>query len=85
VRALFHALSELKAISDKGNKSSKWSDQEDQQLKDNFANGLKTSELAKMHRRSSGAYPVSTDNAGIGEGIKQNRPSCFNTHPLIHA
>jgi hypothetical protein len=55
VRALFHALSELKAISDKGNKSSKWSDQEDQQLKDNFANGLKTSELAKMHRRSSGA------------------------------
>lgn len=67
VRALFNALNELKASEAKGNKGSKWTEQEDQQLKDNFNNGLKTSELAKLHGRSSEAIRSRLIKLGLVE------------------
>jgi hypothetical protein len=67
VRALFNAVNELKASEVRGNKGSKWSEAEDQQLKDNFSKGFKTAELAKLHGRSSGAIRSRLIKLGLVE------------------
>ncbi len=62
VRALFNAVIELKRKSSKKNnqinlenQGRKWTEQEDQQLKESFNKGFKTSEISKLHGRTYGA------------------------------
>ena len=58
-RALFHALDVLKNVRPKrgqfANQGSKWTPEEEEQLKKLFSEGWKVAELAKKHQRTSGA------------------------------
>jgi hypothetical protein len=61
IRALFYALNELKDIkgtnvtTPSGNQGKPWPVQEDELLTQRFKEGIKTTELARLHERSTGA------------------------------
>ncbi|SES31635.1 hypothetical protein [Pedobacter rhizosphaerae] len=55
IRALFFALDELRAIAEKGNQGLAWNEQEDALLVERFNEGIKITQLAKLHSRTYGA------------------------------
>jgi len=55
IRALLFALDELRAIAEKGNQGLPWNEQEDELLAERFNEGIKITQLAKLHSRTYGA------------------------------
>ncbi|MCZ4222511.1 hypothetical protein [Pedobacter rhodius] len=55
IRALRFALSELKALAQKGNQGQPWTTEEDKVLLKQFNQGTKIIELATLHNRSYNA------------------------------
>ncbi len=54
IRALFFAINQLEALAEKGNQGISWSE-EDVLLAERFGNGIKITQLAKLHYRTYGA------------------------------
>lgn len=54
IRALFFALNGLKAVVEKGNQGLAWTE-EGALLAERFADGIKVTELARLHSRTYGA------------------------------
>ncbi|MBO9675449.1 MAG: hypothetical protein J7577_18520 [Sphingobacteriaceae bacterium] len=52
IRALFFALDELRAVAEKGNQGLAWSEEEDKLLAGRFNEGIKITQLAKLHSRT---------------------------------
>lgn len=73
VRTLFNAVALLKNGNDilpgLAKQGSPWSDDEDNQLKEAFANDIKISQLAKDHQQTIGAIRSRLKNLGL---IKDN-------------
>ena len=55
IRALFFALDELRAVAEKSNQGLTWNEEEDSLLTQRFSEGIKITELAKLHSRTYGA------------------------------
>lgn len=55
IRALFFALDELRAVAEKGNQGLPWGEEEDELLAERFNEGIKITELARLHSRTYGA------------------------------
>ena len=55
IRALFFAITQLEALAEKGNQGLPWGEEEDGLLAQRFAEGIKITQLAKMHSRTYGA------------------------------
>ncbi|MRX78933.1 hypothetical protein GJU39_22980 [Pedobacter petrophilus] len=55
IRALFITINQLEAIAEKGNKGLAWNKQEDALLTQRFNEGIKITQLAKLHSRTYGA------------------------------
>lgn len=55
IRALFFALDKLRAVAEKGNQGLAWNEEEDVLLAQHFSEGIKITQLAKLHSRTYGA------------------------------
>ncbi len=69
VRALFNAAALLKnskdALPGLANQGNAWTGDEDNQLKEAFTNGIKISQLAKVHQRTPGAIRSRLKKLGL--------------------
>jgi hypothetical protein len=68
VRALFHTVDLIKSSRNASTalkNGSRWSDREDEALKEAFAGGASFSQLAKTHLRTSGAIRARLQKLGI--------------------
>ena len=55
IRALFFAINELEALAEKGNQGLPWGEEEDELLTQRFNEGIKITQLTKLHSRTYGA------------------------------
>lgn len=55
LRALFNAVTELKISMARGNQGNKWTNTEEEQLKQHFNDGKRIIEMARIHGRTTGA------------------------------
>lgn len=55
IRALFFALNKLEALAEKGNQGLPWNDEEDKLLTQRFGEGIRITQLVKLHSRTYGA------------------------------
>lgn len=55
IRALYFAINEIKGLAQKGKQGQPWTTEEDGLLLKAFNEGIKISQLAKLHGRSYGA------------------------------
>lgn len=55
IRALLFAINQLEALTEKGNQGLAWSEEEDELLAERFSEGIKITQLAKLHSRTYGA------------------------------
>lgn len=65
IRALFFALNELESLAEKGNKGLAWSQEEDNLLTQRFKEGIKITQLAKLHSRTYGAIKAKLLKLGL--------------------
>jgi hypothetical protein len=55
LRALFNAVKELKISVQRGNQGNKWTNSEEEQLRQHFNDGKRIIEMARIHGRTTGA------------------------------
>jgi hypothetical protein len=55
LRALFNAVKELKLSEARGNQGNKWTDLEEEALRQQFNDGKRIIEMARIHGRTTGA------------------------------
>ncbi|MCX2496227.1 hypothetical protein OQX63_22215 [Pedobacter sp. PF22-3] len=65
IRALFFAINELEALAEKGNQGLAWNEQEDNLLTQRFSEGIKITQLAKLHSRTYGAIKARLLKLGL--------------------
>ncbi|UYQ94024.1 hypothetical protein MKQ68_02830 [Chitinophaga horti] len=67
LRALFNAVKELKISQARGNQGNKWSNAEEEQLRQHFNDGKRIIELARIHGRTTGAIKSRLIRIGLLE------------------
>ncbi|MBT2563785.1 hypothetical protein J7E50_21500 [Pedobacter sp. ISL-68] len=67
IRALYFAITELKVLAVKGKQGQPWTPSEDELLVKQFNEGIKITELAKLHGRSYGAIKARLLKLGMLE------------------
>jgi len=55
IRTLFFAVNQLREAAEKGNRGLPWGEEEDNMLAQRFNQGIKITQLAKLHSRTYGA------------------------------
>lgn len=65
IRALFFAINQLEALADKDNQGLAWNEHEDELLAQRFREGIKITQLAKLHSRTYGAIKARLIKLGL--------------------
>ncbi|WP_443946620.1 hypothetical protein ACJVDH_05810 [Pedobacter sp. AW1-32] len=65
IRALFFAINQLEVLAKQGNKGLAWNEQEDNLLSQRFNEGIKITQLAKLHSRTYGAIKARLIKLGV--------------------
>jgi hypothetical protein len=65
IRALFFAINQLEALAGKGNQGLAWGEEEDNLLTQRFSEGIKITQLAKLHSRTYGAIKARLLKLGL--------------------
>ena len=65
IRALFFAINKLRTVTEKGNQGLPWNEQEDALLTQRFNEGIKITQLAKLHSWTYGAIKARLIKLGL--------------------